>query len=387
MRNEAAEPFIPSGPKGSDSMSLKIEEIEPEKLKLDLDNPRFGLTDAEDEIRALEILATRANLRELWDSINQRGFERYEPLVAYLDKDGRYIVVEGNRRLAAVKSLLDPSALRDIKISVPPLSTGARATLKTLPVIVVGKREDADDYIGFKHINGPATWGALAKAKFGVKLFSTTKVEPGTADTRIQTLSKRLGDSRQLILRSLVAYKIFEQAKAEGMLDEKMAEERPLDFSHLYTIIQSPAAREYLGLTEAPLSEALIKDNPIPTERMDKLAHLMGWLFGAAGREPIIKSQGTDRPKLAKILASARATETLEATGDFNAAAEEAGFQTANWLSSVVQLGTLTKHVSDGVATLPDDMDPIEIAKANDRLNAAARNILLVQAQLKTLFP
>ena len=368
-------------------MAYKTEEIEPDKLKLDLDNPRFGLTDADDEPHALQILATRANLRELWDSINQRGFERFEPLVAYLDKDGRYIVVEGNRRLAAVKSLLDPGALEKVRITVPPLSDEARSSITTLPVIVVDKREDADDYIGFKHINGPSTWGALAKAKFGVKLFSTTRVEPGAVDTRIQTLSKRLGDSRQLILRSLIAYKIFEQAKAEGMLDEKMVADNALDFSHLYTIIQSPAARAYLGLTDAPLNETLIKDNPIPTERVEKLAHLMGWLFGAVGRDPVIKSQGTDRPKLSRILASAQATETLEATGDFNAAADEAGFQTANWLSSVVQLGTLTKHVSDGVATLPVDMDTDEVAKASDRLNAATRNIVAAQAQLKTLYP
>lgn len=129
------------------------------------------------------------------------------------------------RRLAAVKSLLEPSLLEKVRITVPPLEDEARASLTVLPVIVVAAREDADDYIGFKHINGPSTWGALAKAKFGVKLFSTTKVEPNAVDTRIQTLSKRLGDSRQLILRSLVAYKIFEQAKAQGMLDEKMVDE------------------------------------------------------------------------------------------------------------------------------------------------------------------
>lgn len=368
-------------------MSQKIEDIEPKNLKLDLDNPRFGLTDAENEPDALRILATRANLRELWDSINQRGFERYEPLVAFLDGDGKYVVVEGNRRLAAVKSLLEPSLLEKVRITVPPLEDEARASLTVLPVIVVAAREDADDYIGFKHINGPSTWGALAKAKFGVKLFSTTKVEPNAVDTRIQTLSKRLGDSRQLILRSLVAYKIFEQAKAQGMLDEKMVADNALDFSHLYTIIQSPAARGYLGLTEAPLNEALIKDNPIPGDRLEKLGHLMGWLFGGEGREPVIRSQGTDRPKLAKILASARATETLEATGDFNAAADEAGFQMENWLSLVVQLGTLTKRVSDGVAVLPMDMAPTEVAKAGERLSAAARNIVAAQAQLKSLFP
>nr|WP_303705184.1 ParB N-terminal domain-containing protein [Brevundimonas naejangsanensis] len=368
-------------------MDTKIHELAPDELKLDLDNPRFGLTDAADEPEALRILATRANLRELWDSINQRGFEPYEPLVAFRDTDGKYVVVEGNRRLAAVKSLLQPSLLDGVRITPPILAASAAGSLKTLPVMVVNHREDADDYIGFKHINGPSTWGALAKAKFGVKLFAKTVVAPGQADTRIQALSKRLGDSRQLILRSLVAYKIFEQAKAEQMLDDAMVEESAFDFSHLYTIIQSPNARQYLGLTQAPLNESLIKDNPIPPSHREKLQFLMSWLFGADGKDSVIKSQGTDRPKLAKILGSERATETLEATGEFDLAADEAGFRTENWLNLVLQLGTVSKHVSDGVTELPNDMDPANVVKALERLAASQRIISLAQVQLKTLFP
>lgn len=368
-------------------MSQTIDEFEPDRLELDLENPRFGLTDADGEPEALRILATRANLRELWDSINQRGFERYEPLVAFLRPDGKYVVVEGNRRLAAVKTMLDPTLLDGIRITPPPLDPAIKDSVKTLPVIVVAKREDADDYIGFKHINGPATWGALAKAKFGVKLFATTQIEPGTSDTRIQTLSKRLGDSRQLILRSLVAYKIFEQAKAAGMLDEDMVSDNSLDFSHLYTIIQSPAARAYLGLTEAPLNEALIKDDPIPADHLDQLGHLMGWLFGSDGGAPVIKSQGTDRPKLAKILASRQATETLEQTRDFDRAADEAGFKTDSWLNSVIQLATLAKNVSNGVAELPADMHPDNVERAQERLTSAQRSVVAAQSQLKSLFP
>lgn len=367
-------------------MPQPIEEIAPGALKLDLENPRFGLTDATSEPEALRILATRANLRELWDSINQRSFERYEPLVAFLRPDGDYTVVEGNRRLAAVKSMLEPMLLEGTKIVPPPLAPAARASIQTLPVIVVERREDADDYIGFKHINGPATWGALAKAKFGVKLFEKTKVQAGEADTRIQALSKRLGDSRQLILRSLIAYKIFEQAKNAEMLDEHMVADNSLDFSHLYTIIQSPAARSYLGLTEAPLNEALIKDNPIPADHHERLRHLMGWLFGSERGEAVIKSQGTDRPKLTKILASSAATETLEQTGDFDRAADEAGFRTDSWLNSVVQLATLSKRVSDGVTDLPPDLEPTSVERANERLNASERNIIAAKSLLASFF-
>ena len=363
-----------------------INDIKPDDLALDLENPRFGLADAADEPEAMKLLALRADLRELWDSINQRSFERYEPLVAFQRPDGKYVVVEGNRRLAAVKSLLKPSLLEGTRIVVPPLSDIARASVVELPVIVVSKREDADDYIGFKHINGPSTWGALAKAKFGVKLFEKTALQAGEPDTRIQLLSKRLGDSRQLILRSLIAYKIFEQAKDLGLLDEDKVASNALDFSHLYTVIQNPATRDYLGLTTKALSESLIHDNPIPPSHIDKLTHLIGWLFGAGETPPVIKSQGTDRPKLTKILASASATETLESTGDFERAADEAGFRTSNWLDSVVRLATTAKNVSNGVTDLPPEMDRTAIATARKRLEDSERTIKATLSQLRSLF-
>lgn len=364
----------------------QISEIEPGTLDLDLENPRFGLIDAADQTEALAILADRADLRELWNSINERGFERYEPIVAYSTGD-RYVVVEGNRRLAAVKTLRNPDLLNGIRSDPPEMSDAAEKSTNTLPVIIVDKREDADDYIGFKHINGPSTWGSLAKAKFAVKLFEKLPNSELESDTRIQHLSRRLGDSRQLILRSLVAYKVFEQARNQDLLDEKKLTDNSLDFSHLYTMLQNPPTRIYLGLTEAPLTEALVRNDPIPNTHQRQLAYLMQWLFGSREADPVIRRQGTDRPKLTKILASAAATETLQSTGDFDRASDEAGFRTDNWLDSVVKLSSLSKHVADGVTDLPEDLEDDSLARARERLSASDRNIKGALGLLTTLFP
>lgn len=365
----------------------QIHEIELEDLLLDVENPRFGLIDAESPERALAILAARSDLRELWNSINERGFERYEPLVAFLRADGLYVVVEGNRRLAAVKTLRSPDLLAGARITPPEMSAAAESTTKTLPVVIVGHRDNADDYIGFKHINGPSTWGSLAKAKFAVKLFEKLTEDGGEGDTRIQHLSRRLGDSRQLILRSLVAYKVFEQALAAELLDRQKVEENALDFSHLYTMLQNPQARAYLGLGEAPLTEALVRNNPIPQAHLGQLRYMMQWLFGSPEQDAIIKRQGTDRPKLTKVLASRAATITLETTGDFERAADEAGFKTDNWLDSVVRLGTLSKFVVDGVTDLPEDLDPEAVVRAHERLSSTDRNVKGAITLLRDFFP
>lgn len=58
------------------------QPIPPGDLTLDRQNPRFGLSAANSEPQALEMLVESADLKELWDSIAERGFEKFEPLVA-----------------------------------------------------------------------------------------------------------------------------------------------------------------------------------------------------------------------------------------------------------------------------------------------------------------
>lgn len=369
-------------------MAEAIAEIELGKLHLDLENPRFGLSDAKDETAALALLRDRANLKELWDSIAEKGFERYEPLVAFDDKKlGHLVVIEGNRRLAAVKILADQRLAESLGIkNVPDITNEVRSTFVTLPVNVVKSRDEADDYIGFKHINGPASWGSLAKAKFGVMLFEKMPIVAGANDSRLQVLSRRLGDSRQLLLRTLVGYKVFEQARDLDMLDEELLGRNVLDFSHLYTMLQNPATRVFLGLGADPLSEENIKDNPVPKTHVDKLGYLINWLFGTEDEPSLIKSQGTDRPKLTKVLASAVATETLISTRDFDRAADEAGFSTDRWFANVIKLETTAKGVADGVSDLPQETERAEMDKSMTRLEKAKRHIDAAVSQISSLF-
>lgn len=114
-------------------------------------------------------------------------------LVATVEDD-ELIVLEGNRRLAAVKLLLEPEKLlrEGARRRVPEISPEKLDTCRKLPVIVVKDREEADGYIGFKHVNGPSRWSSLAKAKFGVRFYESLNGAKSPQE-RMRSLTKQLG--------------------------------------------------------------------------------------------------------------------------------------------------------------------------------------------------
>src|SRR5437588_9713872 len=105
------------------------EMIEVDKLYLDPINPR--LMDADfsigDQDRILSRLWTEFNVAEIVDSIvASNGFWKHEPLVA-VEERSKLIVIEGNRRLAAVRLLLSPERQRAAGASgIPEISTELR---------------------------------------------------------------------------------------------------------------------------------------------------------------------------------------------------------------------------------------------------------------------
>ena len=351
---------------------MDIQILDPSELTLDRKNPRFGLQIAEDEPTALSILAEKANLKELWDSIAERGYEPFEPLVAAWE-DGSLVVLEGNRRLAAVKALLarDEGAYESLRKRIPQISPEKLETCRKIPVTVVANRAEAAGYIGFKHVNGPTRWSSLAKAKFGVDFYES--IGGGmTPQQKMQSLTKQLGDSRGLILRLLVAYKIVRQAITTGIFEQLGVDSETIEFSHLYTMMNNPDSRAFIGLSRAPLSESLIADNPVPETHLDQLSELLGFLYG---KNAVIKAQGTDRPRLQRVLASADGLRELRITGDLSMAETVAGIVTEDWLKDLAKIVALMAKSATEVVQVVDELGEEDIAQANSFLRRLERHV------------
>ena len=108
-----------------------------DKLLFDVKNPRLAesvIGPNTSQTDLLKILWEKMAIEELAMSIAYNGYFVHEPL--FVEETGKnLVVIEGNRRLAAVKLLLDKEArVRMRATDLPEISEARRKELATLPV-------------------------------------------------------------------------------------------------------------------------------------------------------------------------------------------------------------------------------------------------------------
>lgn len=285
-------------------------ECDVEQLRFDKENPRFaGRTFAnEDEI--VKCLYDEMDVDEVIRSILSSGYVNFEPLIVKAEGKN-YIVLEGNRRLAALRLISIPALCKKLKITLPVIPD-AKAPPKKVKAWEVAHRNDARAFIGFKHINGPFRWDAFAKAQYAAKW-----LQDG-AD--IGVISRTLGDTHNTVRRLVNGYFALEQAKAAGF-DQSKATSKRFSFSHLYTALTRSGYREYLGLPDEDLSKPP-KREPIPKAKTKELTTVMTWLYGQGDSPALVQSQNPDLNKLNEVLLHPEAKKMLLAKQDLNAAYE-----------------------------------------------------------------
>jgi hypothetical protein len=281
------------------------QKVQVSRLEFDPLNPRFTPdmdVDPRSPADVIRELDKRADLGELIQSIAASGYVDIEPLIV-LEENSRLLVLEGNRRLAALKLLRDSALAADTGIKLPPMSEAKRSSLEEVTVFRVPDRKAAQDFIGFKHINGPHRWDSLAKARFAA-LWLKRERDIGSGVT-LSDIARRMGDRHDTIKRMVAGYFVLEQAEHESLFDvqDRYPSPGPLPFSHLYIGITRPPIREFLGLPdEGRLEEP--RPNPVPRDHLPNLERMMVWLFGSKKDEkpPIVTSQNPHVRQLAEVL-------------------------------------------------------------------------------------
>jgi hypothetical protein len=303
----------------------EAQKVSVELLDFDENNPRFtpdrkphGTGDE----AVIAMLATSADLAELIQSISTSGYINIEPIIV-IERNGRLAVLEGNRRLAAVKALRDPELAKAARVSVPAMEPEKAASLNEILAFRVAHEDDARDLIGFKHINGPQSWDAFAKARFAARWLDAehAKKSAGQPSMNLQQIASRMGDQHMTMHRMVAALYVLNQAERENVYNIDDRKRKSFSFSHLYTGLSYEEFTNYLGMPR-PDRAADPSIEPVPAEKMPELRNLLTWLYGSRDRdlEPAIKSQNPDLARLRDVLKSPAAVRILAERNDLEQA-------------------------------------------------------------------
>ena len=179
-------------------------------------------------------------LRALRSSILSNGYVPMERIIvvpythAGLQK---YLVIEGNRRVAALKSLI-----RDSKEGSIRLSSEQQLSFSRIPCAILDSSvtpiQDAERVImGIRHIAGPREWGAYQQAQLIYELAEEQGMDQGT-------IAEHLGLSRVEVGRRYRALKALRAMEN----DEEYGEEAKSEFYRLFhELVSQPTVRERFG--------------------------------------------------------------------------------------------------------------------------------------------
>lgn len=181
--------------------------LDPLKISLDMNNPRFSLFQFENEEDIIDYLVQYEDIKSLALQIINNGYislgERIIVSEYKKDKVLRHTVLEGNRRIAALKIIFTQTdrftrSERD-KIS----SLDKNDFLVNCDVINETERNSALFKITSKHIEGIKQWSATDKRIFYGNLFEKYKTQGKTSTEALNDIGKVTPESIAKVRNSL----------------------------------------------------------------------------------------------------------------------------------------------------------------------------------------
>ena len=298
----------------------KVQRISTHALNFDPENPRFyRLNDQQSIQTVIEEMLDDESVQDLMRSIGQKGYFDGEPLLVVQansstdPKSTEYIVVEGNRRLAAVKLLngeIQPpsrksNSIRDIR------DEAIMPHPYELPCLIYPERRDVLRYLGYRHITGIKEWDSLSKAKYLSELRREFYATLPQAE-QLKSLAKDIGSRSDYVGQLLTALGLYICAE-EANFFELPVQAKDVEFSYLTTALNYKKISDWLGL------EGRI-DIDMQNLNTDHLKKAFSWMFAKDQQGRTILGESRNLDQLAAVVASPQAIVHLEETSKLSEA-------------------------------------------------------------------
>lgn len=347
-------------------------------LDFDPENPRFYDVTAGDlntDGPALARMLREENLEELVGSIGQQGFFAGEPLLVTHNQaaPGRFIVVEGNRRLAALRVLagLVPPAL--IPPSLKDLNESALHHPTEVDCFEFPARRDVLKYLGFRHISGPRRWEPLAKARYLADLIKNFYSDLGQEE-QLRAVARDIGSRRDYVAQLLTALNLYERARQSKFYGLQRVAEHDISFSLLSTALSYSAIVKFLNLpSRDAVNVANVND--------DHAKELLSWMFAQDQHGETVLGESRRLKQLAAVVNSPTALVELRRNGDLE---QSYPFTSGPGEAFTERLNAAERAITDCLSLLtsafePDDSHAVQVQHILDN----AENLqLLIQKSL-----
>ncbi|MCC6486912.1 MAG: ParB N-terminal domain-containing protein [Candidatus Hydrogenedentes bacterium] len=352
----------------------KIEYKSVDILQLDPTNPRLGRHVASPKISQAKVLDIMSDwtLDELAESFLQSGFWPQEALIVVKEKlygKDQFVVVEGNRRLAALKYLklaVDGKPSSSYWAGLVDGKSIDKALFDDVPYIEVKSREDVAAYLGFRHVTGIKEWNPAEKAEFISKLIEESKLS-------YEEVSKKIGSKAPTVRQHYISYRLLLQMEQQEDVSIEAVEEK---FSVLYLSLRTQGAQKYLHIDiQAPPNKA---KTPVPKEHVQNLVNFSRWLFGDEKHTPLFTdSRNVDA--FGRVLESDEGVEYLERTENprFELALRKAGV-------GEQEIVDLISGASDNVQLA---LTEAHVYRKSDQVQKAVRRLGIDLVALLNVFP
>lgn len=289
-----------------------IENISSKHLYFDPQNPRFyRLTDGIVDSAVVEEMLEDEGVQDLMNSIGHQGYFPGEPVLVVKVNKTKYIVIEGNRRLAAVKLLngeLGAPTRKSRSVSI--IRASAKYKPDEIPCIVYEQRADVLRYLGYRHITGIKAWDSLSKAKYLVELRDTFYSDLD-AEEQLKTLAREIGSRADVVGQLLTSLSLYERAAQDKFFKRNNLNQDAIDFSYITTALSYSNITDWLGLESRTDSEA----KKLDTSNLDSLLY---WMFVPQSNGKTVIRETRRLKELAAVVSSPDSLRVLLKTGDLD---------------------------------------------------------------------
>lgn len=357
------------------AIATELRYAQLDELYLDPKNPRLGRRHVEAELSQEEVLALMCDwvLDELAVSYLESGFWTHEALLVTqeeLDGESRLVVVEGNRRLAALKYLYAAVEKKDVPSKWKSLVEGLEVPdilFNRIPYILVDSRQEIEAFLGFRHVTGIKEWNTEEKAQYIARLIDEEKMT-------YQEVMRKIGSKTPTVRQNYISYRLLLQM--EDSLEDFSHEDAKGRFSVMYLALRTQGVQKYLDIDI--FADENAAQCPVPKTHLEALANFARWLFGSREKDkkPIFPdSRSVD--DFGKLLEQPPIVEYLEQEENpsFEYARERAGL---NKLKTVQLLNQASSNVQIALGHVHHYEDSEDIQEAVKTLGIDVRQLLKV---------